>query len=337
MLSESTSLASIAFLVAETLEEDYGVDPLPLLLEHGIDPEIVTKPGARLPLETMRSIWNEALKLSGDSAIGVKIGRRATLSTYYVLGHAWLASRNLVEAVERLIRYDHVMVTSDDDTRIEKQGDEYRISEGYADIANKPPGFQIDAEISGFLKLCEIVKGRRIYPKRVELMQDESPHLEAYQELFQASITFGAREYALYFDAAEFEEPLMTAIPDVADASDRIAERYIQSLDKNKIAGQVRELLIQMLPSGSADQETIASRLYRSSSTLQRQLHTEGTSYRDVLESTRSKLAEDYLQQDEHTHAQIAYLLGFSDQSNFSRAFKRWTGKSPGQFQKELA
>jgi len=73
--------------------------------------------------------------------------------------------------------------------------------------------------------------------------------------------------------------------------------------------------------------------LNRSSSTLQRQLQAEGLTYRSVLENTRRSLAEEYLREGSQSHAQIAYLLGFSDQSNFSRAFKRWTSMSPRQFQ----
>jgi AraC-like DNA-binding protein len=94
-------------------------------------------------------------------------------------------------------------------------------------------------------------------------------------------------------------------------------------------------LLIALLPSGKTDQELVSKRLNRSASTLQRQLHAEGLSYRDVLESTRRSLAEDYLRDQKHSQAQIAYLLGFSDQSNFSRAFKRWTSMSPKQFQEQ--
>ena len=105
------------------------------------------------------------------------------------------------------------------------------------------------------------------------------------------------------------------------------------SLDPAKVASQVRRLLISLLPSGKADQELIAARLNRSSSTLQRQLQSEGLTYRSVLEDTRRSLAEDYLKGRKHSHAQIAYLLGFSDQSNFSRAFKRWTRLSPREYQ----
>jgi AraC-like DNA-binding protein len=336
MLSETTSLAAIAFLIAQTLKEEYGLDPAPLLAECLIDPDLEIKPGSRISTEAMDKLWSRALELTDDSTIGINVGRRVSLSTYYVLGHAWHASANLVDAIERLLRYDHVIDTTQAIMALEKQGNSYRVSEGYANDELKPPGYMIDAEIAGFLRLCELVKGRAVNPTKVELIESESDHPDAHQDLFRAPIEFGAEEYALYFDAADLEEPLVTAIPDVADATDKIAERYVDSLDKNKVAGQVRELLIQMLPSGSADQESIASRLYRSSSTLQRQLTAEGTSYRDVLESTRNQLAEDYLKNNEHSHAQIAFLLGFSDQSNFARAFKRWNGQSPGKFQKSL-
>ena len=93
-------------------------------------------------------------------------------------------------------------------------------------------------------------------------------------------------------------------------------------------------MLVQMLPSGHVDQDTIASKLHRSRSTLQRQLSGEGTSYRDILETTRQGLAEKYLQDSQYSQAQVAFMVGFSDQSNFARAFKRWTGMSPGEFQK---
>ena len=92
-------------------------------------------------------------------------------------------------------------------------------------------------------------------------------------------------------------------------------------------------LLSDLLPSGKVDQGMVSSQLHRSTSTLQRQLQAEGLSYRDVLESTQRGLAENYLRDRKYSHAQISYLLGFSEQSNFSRAFKRWTSLSPRQYQ----
>ena len=115
-------------------------------------------------------------------------------------------------------------------------------------------------------------------------------------------------------------------------------------MEWNAGAARVRNPAVQLSLSGKtgpgpihnadhSDQELVSSCLNRSASTLQRQLQGEGLTYRKVLESTQRSLAETYLRDKKHTHAQIAYLLGFSEQSNFSRAFKRWTSMSPRQYQ----
>jgi AraC-like DNA-binding protein len=237
--------------------------------------------------------------------------------------------------MERAVRYESIFDTTDRKLRFEKIGDTYRLSSTYSEGAAPIRQAQLDAMIAGLLMLCESAAGRRILPVKVSLMVESSPHPQAYEALLGAPVALGADVYALDFSAEDMEMPLQLAIPDVAEATDEIAERYVASLEKSSVANQVRQLLLQMLPSGSADQETIASQLYRSSSTLQRQLSAEGTSYRDVLEGTRRSLAQRYLRGGEHSHAQIAYLLGFSDQSNFARAFRRWTGMSPREYQKD--
>ena len=169
-------------------------------------------------------------------------------------------------------------------------------------------------------------------------MEDEPSYLrrlhpEAYREFLRAPIDFNSPVGTFYFAKETLLEPLPHGTPDIAKATDKIAEQYIELLDPHKVASQVRRLLIALLSSGKADQELVAKRLNRSASTLQRQLAEEGLTYREVLESTRRSLAEDYLTEGKHSQAQIAFMLGFSDQSNFSRAFKRWTNLSPKQFQ----
>ena len=187
--------------------------------------------------------------------------------------------------------------------------------------------------MTALLALCDIVAEKEIRPLRVELTCPASVHPEAYRDALRAPVLFNAEVETLHFDKDVLRALLPHGAPDVARATDRIAEQYIETLDPHKVASQVRQLLINLLPSGQADQELVSSRLNRSTSTLQRQLQAEGTSYRDVLESTQRRLAETYLRDGKHSHAQIAYLLGFSEQSNFSRAFKRWTSLSPRQYQ----
>ena len=183
------------------------------------------------------------------------------------------------------------------------------------------------------LKLCRLAAGRDIRPLGYEIICEDASIKRSYADLLAAPVRFNQSQTSIRFRREDAESPLTTAIPEVARATDNITERYLDSLDSSKTSAKVRQLLIDLLPSGKADQERVAHSMHRSASTLQRQLQSEGTSYRMVLEDTRRDLAKEYLRDRKYSHAQIAYLLGFTDQSNFARAFKRWTGVAPRQYQ----
>ena len=151
--------------------------------------------------------------------------------------------------------------------------------------------------------------------------------------MLDGNIQFGAVSIA--FDRVALEAPLPGGNLELALVNDRIAEEYIDALDPSTISTEVRKLLIELLPSGDANQQSIASQMNRSLSTLQRQLAAENTNYKEIREHTRRDLAEQYVREGHYSLSQIAYLLGFSDQSNFSRAFRRWTGHSPGTYAKQ--
>ena len=153
--------------------------------------------------------------------------------------------------------------------------------------------------------------------------------MDEYVKALDAPVTFGAERNAIRLDKEKMQAPLPGHNIDIVKANDRVVEHYLATMEPHQVAAEVREILIQLLPSGKASQNRIAERLHRSLSTLQRQLQTEETNYQQIREQTRRTLAQNYVSDGELSLGQIAYLLGFSDQSNFSRAFKRWTGVSP--------
>ena len=334
MLNEPATLASVARLVWETLETDYGIDPAPLFARATIDTRKFLQPGSRVLFKKMNTLWQDAVATTGDEAFGIKVGNRVTPSDFFVLGHAWLASETLLDALQRLCRLRQVVSTTQGEFEIQKRND------GYA-LINKGEQREADIQLAArdagtmaFLKLCDLICAGTVRPISVNLAEERAGRPIDFEELLGCPVTFEGSDESWVFAAAEATAPLTGSIPDVAEASDRIAANYIASLEEGAVAHDVRQALLQMLPSGKVDQESIAARLHRSRSTLQRQLGAEGTSYRDVLESTRQALAEKYLADEDYTQAQVAFMVGFSDQSNFARAFKRWTGVSPGEYQK---
>jgi len=334
MLCEQSTLASVPLLIGKTLENDYQINPLPIFTALGIDMDLCRKPGARVPFAKMNKIWSRAIDVTGDPMFGLTVGRNVRPGDFYVLGHAWLASASLLDAMRCLCRYAKILSTVIGDLRLQRYEDNIALVETFPNKELMPNKAAKDGGYAALMNMCEFVTRRPVHPVSVTLVVSAEHSSDEYDRLFRCPITYGADADRFFFSVGDLEEPLSGSIPEIAAAADRIAEGYIASFDMNAVATEIRQMLIQMLPSGRVDQDTVASRLYRSKSTLQRQLKSEGSSYREILESTRRSLAEQYLKDGTYTLAQIAFMTGFADQSNFARAFRRWTGLSPGQFQK---
>jgi AraC-like DNA-binding protein len=334
MLNEPTTIASVARLIGVTLRTDYDVDPEPLFAAANIDTTKFHRPGSRILQSKMNTLWLQAYELTGDDEFGVKVGLHVAPGDFFVLGHAWLASDTLLDAMQRLCRFINVLSTIGNQMYIRKQKDIYELVETGAIRKVDPQQVAKDAGHIALLRMCDFVSEEKVRPLSVALPQSRSSSPIDYDRILECPVSFDAQEEIWTFASLDLHAPLTGAVPEVADATDRIAENYVASLDDGAVAHEVRQMIVQLLPSGHVDQDTVATKLHRSRSTLQRQLGTEGTSYRSILESTRQALAEKYLQGGEHSQAQVAFMVGFSDQSNFARAFKRWTGMSPGEFQK---
>ena len=152
------------------------------------------------------------------------------------------------------------------------------------------------------------------------------------QEEIGCPVEFDADQFAVKFDAQLAARPVLTGNPELAAEADRMAARYLEGLEPESAATRVRSLLLKAMPSGELEQDEIARALHQSASTLQRRLRREGTTYQRLLDATRRELAIEYLKEGEHTLADITFLVGFADQSNFTRAFRRWTGQTPREF-----
>ena len=334
MLSGPSSLASVVYVIGETLKVDYGIDPRPAFRELGIPEEGPIDRFDRLPNRVVRKMWDRAGQLSKDPAFGIRVGANVGKLHLDMFAHAWLASDTLIDALNCMIRYEDMMNSGITDIRCEKSGADYIISESYPNAADYPGKLAIDMSISGIVHLSRIARGKPIYATRLEIYAPNDAPLDIYSDLVHGPIVRSDERNALFLPGDDLEAPLPGAVPEIVDAVRQIAERYLRSFDTNRVSFRVRELIIKMLPSGPVDQKTVARKLNRSLSSLQRQLGSEGMSYREILEDTREQMARSYLEEDRYSQTQIAFMLGYSDQSNFSRAFKRWTGQSPGEFRK---
>lgn len=143
---------------------------------------------------------------------------------------------------------------------------------------------------------------------------------------------YGGNAIEFILDRQDVEKALHTGNAELSLANEHIISRHLADLHRDNLASQVEMAIIQQLPSGQIKEENVASALHLSRRTMQRCLAEEGASFSDLLENKRKQLADKYVSDHTLAISEIAYLLGFSEQANFSRAYKRWFGMAPTQY-----
>ncbi|MGI9331006.1 MAG: AraC family transcriptional regulator [Gammaproteobacteria bacterium] len=330
---ENTNLATGAQILAETLRQDYDIDPTDVFAAADLDMSRLNVPGARYPWPNLRKLWEAATRFSGDPCFGLQAGKRARVSSYHAIGFSWVSSASLREALERLCRYRRVLSTIDIEVLLEEEEpDLLTLSLRFPDPDLMPGAANVDAFLCGMTRLMQAATRPDFFPEVVMIPHDDQGLRQRYIDTLGPGVQFDSSRAGFSLRMADAEAHLPGDNPELANANDQVAERYLASLDPERVASAVREILVEIMPSGTVRQDDVAQRMNRSLSTLQRQLSAEGISFQKLRDETRRRLAEEYIRAQEMSLSQIAYLLGFSDQSNFSRAFKRWTGLSPREY-----
>jgi AraC-like DNA-binding protein len=160
---------------------------------------------------------------------------------------------------------------------------------------------------------------------------------EIFASALRCPLEFGSRISTIALDPSILAQKVIGADPVVEAAMLRYVEEVTSRLPEQGMAGRVRRQVLSTLQSGDPTVETIARQLGTTSRTLQRRLQEEGTSFQQVLDEVRREVAVTHMRGRGATIDEVAFLLGFEKSSSFHRAFKRWTGVTPGEFRKQLA
>ncbi|WP_312945657.1 AraC family transcriptional regulator [Stutzerimonas kunmingensis] len=329
-MTERTTSSSWALSIVQALESA-GIDCRQLFIELHLDYAALDDPDARFAQDDMTRLWQRAVAVSGDPAIGLNMARQARPAALNVVGYALMSSRNLKEGFARLVRYQRIIAEGADlDFQPCAQG--YRLSLTIIGDRLPPARQSAEGSLAGCLTFCRWLTGTPLLPLEVSFQGQLPDDLEPYRQLFQAPLRFNAPRYALLFREEDVEMPLPTANEALAQLHDRFAGEYLSRFSDSKVMHRARQILCRLLPQGEPRREVVAQALCLSERTLQRRLQEEGSSFQQLLDDTRRDLAVQHLAQPDLAPLEIAYLLGFADPSNFYRAFKRWFGVTPGEY-----
>ena len=329
-----TLLASAARVLWRLIERN-GVDPEQVFRASGLDPAKLADPRARYRVEDARRAWREAARRIPDPCFGLQAVEEWRPTDFHALGYACLASGTLRTAIGRIVRYNAIV---DSVVSFEQEATEGRLTLTYrvgrSDLVDIPE--LEDARWGTVFGMCREVYGVELEPVEVFVTHPEPPCKGDFFGLFRCPVHFGAALSALVFDADVLDRPLPASNRDLAHANDTVLAAYVGELTAGDIATRVKNAILDHLPSGAPSAEMVAKALHLSARTLQRRLAIAGTTYSQVLDDVRRSLAEQYIGDPSRSLSDITYLLGFSELSAFSRAFRRWTGRAPSVMRSAL-
>lgn len=322
-----TFLASEVRILGRLLESR-GLDGRPLLREVGLDPSLVREPRARYPFARVAAAWGRAAKLAGDPHLGLHVAKFYRATDFHGLAVVFLASQNLGTALERLVRY-HAVVNTALRLRLVKGAAKVDLTASAMDVDDDARRVVEDSRTAILLDLCRSGADGPLDPMEVAFTYPRPANETEHAAIFRCPLVFGAAEWRISFRPVDLERPFLASNRDLARSNDQVLARMVESLSHDDLVSRVKMAMVDALPSGTPTEEGIAKVVSMSSRSLQRRLAEEGTSFTALLAVVRRELAEQYVGDPSIPVTEISYMLGFSDVSSFSRAFKRWTGKSP--------
>ncbi len=307
-----------------------------LFQQAGLNIEDLNDTRARFPPEKVSTLWNLAVECSGNPDIGLARPDIAHPVSFDSIAYVMMSRPHLLAGLERFLRYLRI-VSDAADIQLHQEHGGYGLTFALEGNGHPVPRARIEFVMVTILNLCRWLTARNIQPTAVDFPYPPPADTRAYDDAFRCPLRFNAGIHQIHFANADLTAPLPMANAELAAMVDSMAGDHLQRLATTGISHKIRELIIRRLPRGDPLRADLARELCMSERTLQRRLHEEGTSFNELVDEARCRLAEQYLRKPDLTLAQAAYLLGFADQSTFYRACKRWFNTSPGEYRSRLA
>jgi len=309
------------------LIKHYGLDPAVIFESEDIRLDELTEGGRRLSFPVVDRLYGKAARLSGSPEFGLKVAEFWHPSHMGALGYIWLLSPTLLDALDTCARYIR-MLNDNLELQIEC-GAETVVVELCQRQKSVFPQMREDISLALFLSMCRANAGSEFHPLSVQLRHSEPEDTAPYFDFLQCPIRFNSKKTIITFDREHAERVNLNANEQLRQVNLEIIVKYLDKYDGDSFRARVSAEILRQLPKGGVKREGIAKALHLTPKTLQRKLHSESTSFKELLTETRTELARQYMENSDMSLTEISFLLGFAETSSFSRAYKRWTGESP--------
>lgn len=329
-----TTISSWAAVVVKTIES-YGYNPDDMLKNAGIHKKVLENPDERISADKMARLWRVAVETTKDPCFGLKAASNVRPTTFHALGFALMVSSSMHDALERLQRFSRI-VSDVTEVRFEPVGDTMAVYLNPTDQSTHLADEAFDMIMAAVVSFARTLIDGEFNPVKVEMIRKKPLDPDTFGTFFQSPVVYSSAHNCICFNAQDMKKPFHSANAEIARQNDQIVVEYLARFDKSRISHLVHEKLIELLPLGEPSIEKLARAMGMTPRSLRRHLSKENAGYRGILDDIRQYLATQYLEQRHLSILEVAFRLGYSDSSNFTRAFKRWFRVSPKHYRENL-
>ncbi len=293
--------------------------------------EIMSDDGL-LPSHIYTTLLKAGKDLTNDPAFGLLYGKSAAPGRWGVLGYIMTCCHTLDEAIHCQQRYQD-LVGSMGTLVVHPRRDTLRL---LWDTDFTPLAVQSEEAITGWVTFGRWVTNTELSPSHVYFSHPAPIDTKPYREFFNCDVEFDSQFNALEIGASLLSTPIERVDEKLKRQLIKFADKRLENTNESySFLSVVKKYIKETLPKAAPTLQEAATILDLTPRTLQRRLEKKGMHFSGVIEETRNELAIQYLEDLDNTIIDVTFLLGFSEQSAFTRAFKRRTGLNPGEYRKK--
>lgn len=308
-----------------------GVPMERICLGARIDPEYVKSPDHRFTVHEMNRLMDSALTLTPEKGLGFEVGKTYSLLSAGIVGHVLMHCRTIGEALEKYCSFQEL---PGDIIRIGLTRGKTlsRIHWAYNPALLSKPSFVMEIIIAAVLTGFRELSGQDIGLEEARFDYKTPDNAMEYKRFLKCDLKFGDEETTLVFKDSYLDIPVRHPNKELLDLMESYCSDVLRNFyNSSTYSGRVEKKL--MVVNGKVPAiDDIAHDMGISARNLQGKLKQEGTTFREIKEKVLRDLAVQYVRNDQYSIMEISEMLGFSEPCVFRRSFKRWTGKTPGQF-----
>lgn len=311
-----------------------GASAQKLLTAAGLVPDAFKDPDARLSMESYKALTWAAKKLCNAPALALEFCDDTRFEELSVVGLIVQSAPKMGEVLQQLSRYSQLV--AEVDLGLEEERFVVAPIEGHLWIIDnrKSPNEFIELTEGTFGRfICEFRRhfGDVPFAQEVHVTHSAPDYKAAYEDILGVPVTFNSDKNAMRIDSNWLEVEVSPANEYLFGVLTERGDALLEELENSSVlTAQVEKMILPFLHTGDISMGEIAKQMGLSRQTLYRKLKAEGANFETLLDQLRHKMAIHYLNGQKVSVNETAYLVGFSDPSSFSRAFKRWTGQTPG-------